>query len=296
MCHWCHQHGSRDEKWYEKFENYLFEKTFPEEERRAKIKEAMRSTYAATEWRYSDPEFIRNKEFLRKRASEGFASQFVIKAEVMKILKLADEATKREDSMVVIGHCPCQLVYNGTRDYTCIGFGMPVTMSMEVGYGRLPKEGLTEFGGAEWRQLRQDLRKGVKAPLTLAEAEEIITEWEKRGLWHLVVSRGRLPLVEAICNCDRRYCTYLMNRERSGVIEYAYKGHFVAALKPELCTSCGVCFDYCQFGAIHHSKELGKVSVDPTRCMGCGLCHSHCPNRSIDLIPRENVPIAKGLW
>ena len=41
-------------------------------------------------------------------------------------------ATKREDSMVVLGHCPCNLVYHGTREYCSIGFGMPVTMSMEV--------------------------------------------------------------------------------------------------------------------------------------------------------------------
>lgn len=296
MCHWCNQHGDRDHKWYEKYENYLFEKAFPHEEEREKIKDEMRRAFATTEWRYSDPEFVRNKEFLQKRAGPNFAAQIVTKEEVMKILKLADEAAKREDSLVVVGHCPCQVVYRGAREYHCIGFGMPVTMSMEVAYGRMPKEGLTELGGADWRDLRRDLRKGVKVPLKLEEAEELIDEWEKMGLWHLVATRGHLPLVEAICNCDKQYCTFGMHRLRSGVKEYLLKGHFVAVLNFDECTSCGICFEYCQFGAIHFSKELDMVSIDPTQCLGCGLCHSNCPNEAVTLVPREEIPIARDLW
>lgn len=296
MCHWCSEHGDRDHKWYEKAENYFFEKAFPEEAERGRVRNKMAATFAQTEWRYSEPEFIRNREFLQERASEGFASQFATKEECLKIITLANEAVEREDSLIVAGHCPCQLVYNGTREYHCIGFGMPVTMSMEVAYGRLPREGVTEFGGAEWRQLRKDLRKDAKVPLKLEEAKELLDDWEKRGLWHLVVSRGRLPLVEAICTCDRQYCTYLMNRERMGVKEYAYKGHFVAVQDLGQCTHCGTCFEYCQFGAIAYSKELGTVNIDVTKCMGCGLCHSNCPSDAINMVSREEIPIAKDLW
>ncbi len=296
MCHWCNHHGDRDHKWYEMAENYIFKKVFPEEAEAESVRNEIGATFAATEWRYSEPEFIRNKQFLLDRASSGFASQFATKEECLTILKLADEACKREDSLMVVGHCPCQLVYNGTREYHCIGFGMPVTMSMQVGYGRLPREGLTEYGGAEWRELRRQLRKDVKVPLKLDEAEGLLEEWERKGLWHLVVSRGRLPLVEAICTCDRQYCTYLMNRERMGVIEYAYKGHFVAVIDRKTCTDCGTCFDYCQFGAVAFSKELQTVSIDPTKCMGCGLCHGNCPNAAVQLIPRDEIPIARNLW
>jgi|GEM_PF-2413718 len=296
MCHWCHEHGDRDHKWYEKLENYLFDKVFPEQAQRASVKEKMGATFAATEWRYSEPEFIRNRAFLQQRADEGFASQFVTKQECLRILSLAAEAARREDSLLVVGHCPCQLVYNGTREYHCIGFGMPVTMSMEVGYGRLPNEGLTEFGGAQWRELRRELRKGVKVPLKLEEAQQLLDEWERKGLWHLAVSRGRLPLIEAICTCDRQYCTYLMNRERMGVIEYALKGHFVAVINRQLCTRCGACFEYCQFGAVAYSKELETVAIDATVCMGCGLCHGNCPSGAIRLVPRDEIPIARDLW
>ena len=31
MCHWCGQHGDKDHKWYEKFENYMFDQIFPDE-------------------------------------------------------------------------------------------------------------------------------------------------------------------------------------------------------------------------------------------------------------------------
>ncbi|MBI5969303.1 MAG: 4Fe-4S binding protein [Deltaproteobacteria bacterium] len=296
MCHWCNQHGDRDHKWYERVENYLFNKVFPTPEDQERVKQEMVKTFADTEWRYSDAEFIRNHDFLQARASKGFSSQIVIKEEMLRILKIAEEATKREDSIMVAGHCPCRLVYEGTRDYVCIGFGMPVTMSMEIGYGRLPGEGLTEYGGAEWKNLRKELRKGAKVPLKLEEAEELIDEWEKRGLWHIVMSRGRLPLIEAICNCERRYCTYWMNRFRSGVKEYVLKGHYIARVNPLKCTSCGHCFDRCQFGALHYSKTSDNVDIDMYMCFGCGLCYSACPNEAIELISRAKIPAIKNLW
>ena len=296
MCHWCHDHGDRDHRWYEKIENYMFSKTFPDEAEREKAKEEIRSTFAMTEWRYSDPEFIRNEEFLKERASSGFGSQIITKEEMMKVIRIADEAVQREDSIMVVGHCPCRLVLEGKRDYVCIGFGMPVSLSMEVGYGRLPREGVTEYGGADWSDLRRDLRKGVKVPLKLDEAEELIDEWEARGLWHIVMSRGRLPLIEAICNCEKRYCTYWMNRYRSGVPEYVLKGHFVAVSDPLTCTACGDCYDKCQFGAIHYSKTSDNLDIDPTLCVGCGLCASACQSESIEMAPREDIPLAKNLW
>jgi Pyruvate/2-oxoacid:ferredoxin oxidoreductase delta subunit len=274
----------------------MFTKIFPEETEQEKVKAQMKATFSETEWRYSDPEYIRNQQFLRDRASSGFGSQIITKKEMLKIVQLADEAVKREDSIMVVGHCPCRLVLEGVRDYVCIGFGMPVTMSMELGYGRLPNIGLTEYGGMEWKDLRRDLRKGVKVPLKLEEAEGLIDEWEKRGLWHIVMSRGRLPLIEAICNCERRYCTYWMNRFRSGVPEYVLKGHFVARLDPHTCVTCGDCWDRCQFGAIHYSATSDNVDIDATLCMGCGLCASACPNNAIEMVPREEIPIARDLW
>jgi ferredoxin len=296
MCQWCNQHGDRDRKWYEKVENYMFHKVFPTPEEQERVKQEMVRTFADTEWRYSEPEFIRNPTFLQARANRGFSSQIITKEEMLRVLKIADDAVKREDSIMVVGHCPCRLVYEGKRDYVCIGFGMPVTMSMEIGYGRLPGEGLTEYGGAEWRALRRELRQGAKVPLKYEEAEGLIDEWEKRGLWHIVMSRGRLPLIEAICNCERRYCTYWMNRFRSGVKEYVLKGHYIARVNPQSCTRCGHCFDKCQFGALHYSKTSDNVDIDIYSCFGCGLCLSACPNQAIEFVPRAEIPGIQNQW
>ncbi len=296
MCDWCNIHGSRDQKWYEKFDNFLFNKVFPEAAEQERRKKEIVATFAETEWRYAEPDYIRNVDFLSRRAASGFGSQILTRDEMLRILRVADEATKREDSLLVVGHCPCRVVYDGVRDYCCVGFGMPVALSMEMAYGRLPREGLTEFGGAEWRELRNELRKGAKVPLKLDEAEALVDEWEERGLWHIVMSRGRLPLIEAICNCERRYCTYWRNRFISDVPEYVRKGHYIGRVDPLKCTTCGTCLDKCQFGALHYSKIAKTVDIDVTMCFGCSLCAGACPNNAIDMVPRVEIPAAANLW
>jgi len=295
MCHHCVEHG-RGKEWYLNFENYLFDKIFQTPEEQEEAKRKMIGSFVDAEWRYTDPEVIRNRQFLESRASTGFGAQIITKEEVLQVLALAEEATKREDSMIVLGHCPCTLVSRGTRDYCCIGFGMPVTMSMEVGYGRLPREGLTEFGGAEWAEVRRQVRKGVKVPLSLDEAKDLLEEWERKGLWHLLMGRGRMPLIEAICNCERPYCAYWRNREITGVKEFCLKGHYVARIDPEKCNNCEQCVRMCQFGAVHTSRWAKATFIDPTRCFGCGLCRAVCRPEAIAMVPRHQIPVARDMW
>ena len=45
MCQWCHDHGDRDHKWYEKAENYIFEKVFPDEAEQERIKDNIKATF-----------------------------------------------------------------------------------------------------------------------------------------------------------------------------------------------------------------------------------------------------------
>ncbi|MBI2305574.1 MAG: 4Fe-4S binding protein [Chloroflexi bacterium] len=295
MCHLCTEHG-RNEKWYLNFENFLFDKIFATPEAQETAKEKMIATFAETEWRYTDTQYVRNPDYLNARAHSGFGAQIATYEEAMQILELANEATRREDSMMVVGHCPCTLVYRGTRDYVCIGFGMPVSMSMKIGYGRLPKEGLTEFGGAEWRELRRQLRRDAKVPLKLEEARTLLKEWERKGLWHLVMGRGRLPLIEAICNCERPYCTYWRYRDVYGIKDYCLKSHYLARIDPEHCTNCGACVEQCQFGAVHTSLIADLTSIDPTKCFGCGICRAVCRRDAISMVSRESVPAARNLW
>lgn len=295
MCQWCTIHGTRDAKWYENFDNYILSKCFPTPEEQQRIKEEMKKTFAEAEWRYSDPEFVRNPEYLKRRGQK-LVAQVITKEEMLRVLKLADEATKREDTIMAVGHCPCKMVYTGKRYYCCVGFGVPIAMAQEIGYGRLPKEGLTEFGGADWRELRKELTKGRRVPLKYEEGEELVDGLEEQGLIHLAVMRGRAPLIEAICNCDRRFCTYWRIREVYGEIEYFIKGHYFASLDPEKCNSCARCVERCHFGAIHYSKIEDTVYIEHTRCFGCGLCRTVCRRQAIAMLPRDNVPSLAGVW
>lgn len=295
MCKLCEEHhGEHDEKWYLNFENYLFDKLFPSTEEQEQRKKTMLNTFVNFESLVCGEDYARNPDFLRKRHTSNWGMQVVTGEEALQILELAEEAMKREDSIVVVGHCPCMLSFRGVRDYRCIGFGMPVTMAMEAGYAKLPKEGLTEFGGAEWRELRVQLRKGAKVPLKIEEAKQLLPEWEKRGLYHAVGARGTFPLIDSICHCERPYCMLWRNRDIYGVNEAILKGHYVARIDQEQCTSCGACQQRCQFGAIYSSADI--TNVDPTRCFGCGLCRVGCKHEAIKMIPRQSVPAARELW
>jgi len=87
-----------------------------------------------------------------------------------------------------------------------------------------------------------------------------------------------------------------MNRFRSGVKEYVLKGHYIARVDPFKCTTCGSCFDKCQFGALHYSKTSDNVDMDIHMCFGCGLCVAACPNQAIEFIPRADIPAIANSW
>lgn len=58
-----------------------------------------------------------------------------------------------------------------------------------------------------------------------------------------------------------------------------------AEILPEKCNSCGVCADFCRFGAIKVAPDRA-ASVDPIACEGCGVCFHFCPEEAIALKER----------
>ena len=67
-----------------------------------------------------------------------------------------------------------------------------------------------------------------------------------------------------------------------------YSGH-QAVIRSEDCTGCGLCLEYCRFGAIKmNGLAPGKAefSIDPITCEGCGLCVRLCPVKAIDFFER----------
>jgi MinD superfamily P-loop ATPase len=62
-----------------------------------------------------------------------------------------------------------------------------------------------------------------------------------------------------------------------------------AVIRPDDCTGCGLCLDYCRFGSVKKIEQpAGAVtySIDPVSCEGCGVCVRFCPEGAIDFPER----------
>lgn len=65
-----------------------------------------------------------------------------------------------------------------------------------------------------------------------------------------------------------------------------YSGH-EAVIRQEDCSGCGLCHEYCRFGAVTRVPEEEKNSgeprfvIDPVSCEGCGVCARFCPTQAI---------------
>jgi MinD superfamily P-loop ATPase len=51
------------------------------------------------------------------------------------------------------------------------------------------------------------------------------------------------------------------------------------------CANCGLCINYCRFGAIAYIN--GKVTISETSCDGCKLCARVCTSKSITMVPSD---------
>jgi anaerobic sulfite reductase subunit C len=53
-------------------------------------------------------------------------------------------------------------------------------------------------------------------------------------------------------------------------------------LKPELCSSCGVCAHVCSEGAIVMGEH--GAQIDDEKCLGCGKCMKSCPSGALETV------------
>jgi MinD superfamily P-loop ATPase len=79
--------------------------------------------------------------------------------------------------------------------------------------------------------------------------------------------------VAADCDVDAADLYILLKPEK---IEAApFYGSKKAVILADKCAKCGLCEDYCRFGAIKN------FSVDIVSCEGCGFCYRICPSKAI---------------
>jgi len=77
---------------------------------------------------------------------------------------------------------------------------------------------------------------------------------------------------------------------------HEYSGGKRAFIDAGRCVACGICLDYCRFGAIRSRIEaqsiFGEVFlIDEYSCEGCGVCRHFCPEEAIDF--RD---VVSGTW
>lgn len=122
------------------------------------------------------------------------------------------------------------------------------------------------------------LDNGVARRISKEELLRLLDNVEQEGLVLCTSNTQDLSVVCCCCKC----CCGIVNGvrllpESSMMVNIFHQ----ARLDGDLCSSCGVCTERCQVGAI--AEEEGVIRVLAEKCIGCGLCATACPTGAISL-------------
>lgn len=67
-----------------------------------------------------------------------------------------------------------------------------------------------------------------------------------------------------------------------------------AVIDYAVCTNCGKCKDYCEFGAI--AEVNGKIEISEISCDGCRLCERICPVNAISMLDNDKSKLYSGTF
>jgi len=87
-----------------------------------------------------------------------------------------------------------------------------------------------------------------------------------------------------ICNCCTCSCGILRGIAEFGIANVVARSPFVTVFDRELCFSCDLCADACQFEALAYEIV---PAIDENRCVGCGLCVIACPEGALAMKRRS---------
>lgn len=276
MCEFCTEHGE-GKKWYLQMKNYagdlLHEKLSGKQTQAAGAKTRLEWTNrfwrrfimpAITGVDPSDEEraFVANGDEGSKMEHYG---QVLPMEDVEHVLAMTDSITRLP--------CGCRFRSTGLTDKRyCFGLGLDQ-------WGVLGK----------YPEAASSLEV-----LDRAEATRIIRELDHEGLYHSVWT-GVTPYVIGVCNCDRDCGAYSRFVANPGG-QHFFRAEYVGVVDWDLCTGCKLCMSQCQFGAMHYSSAMEKVSIEPSQCFGCGICRAECASDAIGLVSRGTVPAAASVW
>jgi len=126
--------------------------------------------------------------------------------------------------------------------------------------------------------------------ISSAEAVEILQAEHERGhVHHAFFKDAMLGRFYAICNCCA-CCCGAMQARRNGIPMLASSG-YLSRVDELNCVGCGLCADYCQFGAISLADDTAQINE--AFCMGCGVCVDKCPQEAISIRhePSRGMPL-----
>ena len=112
------------------------------------------------------------------------------------------------------------------------------------------------------------------------EIEKLLEESDRRGLVHQIIYFPNPLFYYVVCNCCP-CCCVIMNKFLKSGSPQMIKSDFIAYTNLAKCNNCGICEEYCNFGARKLITE--KLHFFPEYCFGCGLCVSKCPEKAIIL-------------
>jgi len=290
MCEFCTEHGE-GKKWYLQMKNYADDLLHEElSADRKKIVEAnTRLEWNNRFWEtfimpafsavpkiedeteepgspdeQTPPPQLSNEEIVARR-KVGHFGQVIPMEDVERVVDMVNSITRIP--------CGCRYLTTGKEDQRyCFGLGVD----------RLGVLGKFPDATSSLEVLEKD------------EVKAIIRKFDDEGLMHSIWT-GVTPYVIGICNCDRDCGAYKYYIEKSGLQTF-FRAEYLCQVDWDYCDGCKSCISQCQFGAMFYSSGLGKVYIDPARCFGCGVCRAPCAQDAINLLAREDIPEAAGLW
>ncbi|MCP4230081.1 MAG: 4Fe-4S ferredoxin [bacterium] len=287
MCEFCTEHGE-GKKWYLQMKNYAKELYLEElSADRKKLLEAntrlewnsrfwemfvmpafstipkTEDEPASSDEKTPDPP-LSDEEIVARRKVIHFGQVIPIE-DVERVIDMVDSITRMP--------CGCRYHTTGLEDQRyCFGFGID----------RLGVLGKFPDAASSFEVLEKE------------KAKTIIREYDDDGQMHSIWT-GVTPYVVGICNCDRDCGAYKQYIEMKGPQTF-FRAEYLCQVDWDYCNGCKSCISQCQFGAMFYSSALSKVYIDPGRCFGCGVCRAPCAQDAINLLPREDIPEAAGVW
>jgi Pyruvate/2-oxoacid:ferredoxin oxidoreductase delta subunit len=123
--------------------------------------------------------------------------------------------------------------------------------------------------------------------LTKAEAQEVLTQSEEAGLFHM--SRNHIEDIVTICNCDRWHCSVMKMVLDQPNPALFFNSGFEPKVNADLCKACETCLERCPTSA----RTMGEddvPQVDLTHCFGCAMCATGCPEEAISMETKPDFP------